>query len=136
MKVRLAAWLLAAAFLAPATSAADSAADSAEVAAVVRVQDAVPAGPSLAERLATIRERIQRALVYPPLARSRDTDGSLTLRFEIDAGGVPRNVRVTRSSGSPRLDRAALRAVEEAGRLPRVHGPLEVPVQFELAGRR
>ena len=99
------------------------------------VEDAVPSGPSLSERLAIIRERIQGALEYPPLARGRDADGRAVVRFEIDPEGLAREVAVVRSSGDPRLDAAAVRAVETAGSLPRVYGPLEVPVHFELSAR-
>ena len=104
----------------------------ADESALARVEDATPTGPGLDERLAEIRERIQRALVYPPLARLRDADGEATVRFEIGADGRAHDVRVVRSSGDARLDGAAERAVVRAGVLPRVYGPLEVPVRFEL----
>jgi protein TonB len=105
---------------------------AAEVAAVVPSVDARPATPSVAERLAIIRERIQGALEYPPLARWRDSDGDALVRFEIDHTGVAREIQLVRSSGYPLLDASAVRAVENAKPLPWVHGPLEVPVRFEL----
>lgn len=112
-----------------------AAAESAKVAAVVSLEDAVPQRPSLAERLAVIRERIQNALEYPPLARLRERAGAATVRFEIDSAGQANAVRVVRSSGSPQLDDAAVRAVSTAGPLPWVYGALEVPVTFELRAR-
>lgn len=124
----------AAAFLAASLLlAAPARADAEGVVAALPVQDAVPPGPGLAQRLEVIRERIQAALVYPPLARLRGADGAARVRFEIDAAGGAREVRVVRSSGSPQLDAAAVRAVLAAGALPRVAGPLEVPVHFDLA---
>jgi protein TonB len=98
--------------------------------------DLAPTGPSVEARLSEIRRRIQAALVYPPLARWQDRQGATLVRFEIGADGRAREVRVARSSGEPLLDAAAARAVVAAGVLPRVYGPLEVPVSFELATRR
>ena len=117
--------------IAPATSV-----DSAEAAAVNLSDDAMPRGPSIADRLAIIREKIQNALEYPPLARLHDSDGDALVRFEIDRSGSAENVRVVRSSGSDRLDTSAVRAVETASPLPWVYGPLEVPVHFELTASR
>jgi TonB family protein len=111
-----------------------------EVAAVenveVRFVDAVPAGPSVVERLAEIRRRIQAALVYPPLARLQRVEGTALVRFEIGRDGAAREVRVFRTSGKPSLDRAATRAVAAAAPLPWVYGRLEVPVRFALEERR
>ena len=111
-------------------------ADSTEVAAVILSDDAMPRGPSVADRLAIIREKIQNALEYPPLARLHDSDGDALVRFEIDRSGVARDVRVARSSGHERLDTSAVRAVEAASPLPWVYGPLEVPVHFKLTAPR
>jgi TonB family protein len=127
--------LLALAFLgAAAPTSADeiAAAETAEV----RFVDAVPLGPSVAERLGVIRGRIQAALVYPPLARLHRVEGEALVRFEIGHDGAPREVQVFRTSGKPSLDRAATRAVAAAAPLPWVYGRLEVPVRFELEDRR
>ena len=111
-------------------------ADSMEVAAVIVSDDAMPQGPSVADRLATIREKIQNALEYPPLARLHDSDGDALIRFEIASSGTAQNVPVVRSSGHEQLDASAVRAVESASPLPWVYGPLEVPVHFELTAPR
>jgi TonB family protein len=111
-------------------------ADSTEVAAVILSDDAMPRGPSVADRLAIIREKIQNALEYPPLAQLHDSDGDALIRFEIDRSGSAQNVHVVRSSGHDRLDTSAVRAVETASPLPWVYGPLEVPVHFELTEPR
>jgi len=110
--------------------------DSTEVAAVILTDDAMPQGPSLADRLAIIREKIQNALEYPALARLHDSDGDALVRFEIDRTGSAQNVRVVRSSGHDRLDTSAVHAVETASPLPWVYGPLEVPVHFRLTAAR
>ena len=122
---------------ADSTDVADLAsADSTEVAAVILSDDAMPRGPSVAGRLAIIREKIQAALEYPPLARLLDSDGDALVRFEIDRSGTAQNIRVVQSSGHDRLDTSAVRAVETASPLPWVYGPLEVPVHFELTAPR
>jgi TonB family protein len=94
--------------------------------------DAIPTGPSLAERLAEIRRRVQRAASYPPLARQRGLVGETLVEFAIGPEGAPELVRIRRSSGSPLLDRAAESAVRRAAPLPPVYGRVAVPVRFEL----
>jgi len=110
--------------------------DEAEVAAVNLIDDAMPNTPSVADRLAIIRERIQAQVEYPPLARLYDASGETLVRFEIDRSGSAQNVRVVRSSGDDQLDTSAVRAVEAANPLPWVYGALEVPVHFELSAPR
>lgn len=105
-------------------------------AAEVRFVDAAPSGPSVAARLAEIRQRIQEAIVYPPVARMRQLEGLALVRFEIEGDGTPSDIEVHRSSGRPTLDRAAEKAVQNAAPLPWVHGRLEVPVRFELDSLR
>ncbi|UCE85669.1 MAG: energy transducer TonB [Deltaproteobacteria bacterium] len=98
--------------------------------------DAVPHGPSVAERLAEIRRRIQAATVYPPIARRQGLAGTAHVRFQIGRDGIATGIEASRSSGHWILDRAAERSVRSAGRLPWVYGRLEVPVRFELEPRR
>jgi TonB family protein len=100
------------------------------------IEDAVPRGPSLDERLEAIRRRIQRAVIYPPIARERGVGGEALVRFEIGADGLPRDVTAIASSGSGALDRAAVSAVERAGRLPYVFGRVTVPVRFDVRETR
>lgn len=76
--------------------------------------------------------------VYPPLSRRLGEQGVVTLRVLIDEEGRPVEVTVSSSSGYPRLDEAALRAVRAARFLPLIvgHRPRPafalVPVRFEL----
>lgn len=102
-------------------------------AAAPPLEDAVPSGPSLDERLAEIARRVQAVVEYPALARSRGLAGDTLVAFRIRADGEPEQVRTRRSSGSSLLDRAAERAVRDAAPLPRVHGTVAVPVRFELS---
>ena len=97
--------------------------------------DASPRGVPLAERLEQIRARVQAAASYPALAQLRRLEGTPVVGFEVAADGAARAVEVASSSGFPLLDRAAARAVRDAGPLPWVYGRVEVPVRFELSAR-
>jgi protein TonB len=94
--------------------------------------DAVPEGPGVDERLAEIGRRIQSAAAYPAIARERGVEGQALVAFEIGADGRARDVETRETSGSIALDRAAERAVVDAGRFPYVYGRITVPVRFAL----
>lgn len=96
--------------------------------------DLAPSGPSLAARLDEIRQRVQAALQYPPIARSRAISGETIVSFVIDSQRRADQIRTERSSGHPALDRAAEQAARAATPLPWVYGRVEVPVRFEIAG--
>lgn len=78
------------------------------------------------------------APVYPLASRRLGEQGEVLLKVEIGADGRARQVLVSRSSGSARLDNAALAAVRAARFNPYTeHGvPLvvwsTVPIRFEL----
>ncbi len=95
--------------------------------------DASAQGPSLEARLDEIRQRVQAALAYPPIAQRRAISGETIVSFEIDAQRRAEAVRTERSSGYPTLDRAAEQAARAAAPLPWVYGRVEVPVRFEIA---
>jgi len=133
---RCAAAVAAALALGPAPPAARAGDEPRPPAIVARVEDAEVRGASVDERLEEIRRRLQAALYYPPIARRMGLEGTAWVRFEIDRAGAPRDVDVARSSGHEILDRAARRTVDRAGRLPWVHGRIEVPIRFSLAGPR
>ncbi len=96
------------------------------------IEDASLRGPSLSQRLAEIRQRVQRAKTYPSIARKRGVEGQTSVAFEIDRSGAPHDIVTVESSGHGALDRAALQAVERAGVLPWVYGRVTVPVRFTL----
>jgi protein TonB len=58
--------------------------------------------------------------------------GEVLLRIRIGAGGVPKEIRIARSSGARLLDDAARRGVVRAAPLPSAPGWVEVPVHFRL----
>jgi len=98
--------------------------------------DAIPLGPSPAERLDEIRRRVQAAVVYPERARELGLEGTTRIQFEIGADGLARAIVTVESSGHPLLDRAAERGAVDAGRLPPLYGRIRIPVRFELEGGR
>jgi protein TonB len=77
---------------------------------------------------------------YPSEAREMRQQGVVMLSVEVDAEGRASDVSLSRSSGYPLLDHAALDAVRrwrfepaEAGGLP-VSSRVEIPVRFSLSG--
>lgn len=78
--------------------------------------------------------------VYPALARRLGEQGRVMLRVLVHADGTPTDVTINRSSGSWRLDRAALEAVRQWRFVPARRGdtpvaaPVLVPIAFTLEG--
>ena len=73
---------------------------------------------------------------YPPESRAAGEHGVVILRLIVDANGRPTSVTVGRSSGYPRLDRAAVEAgwrsrVRDAG----AGSHLDAPLRFDLTER-
>ena len=67
---------------------------------------------------------------YPPESVARQEQGSARLRVTVEPNGKPSNVRIVRSSGYVRLDRAAKAAVERAWTFkPATRGGK--PIRFE-----
>jgi len=80
------------------------------------------------------------APAYPPVARRLGEQGRVLLRVLVTADGRPGEVEVRTSSGSPRLDAAALETVRRWRFVPARQGdrPLAawvlVPISFRLEG--
>lgn len=100
----------------------------------------MPGSAMATGRTASVAGRVsyiaRPAPVYPPESRSAGEQGVVMLRLIVDGNGRPTSVTVARSSGFPRLDRAAV----EAGWRCRVRDAapgarLEAPVRFSLTGR-
>lgn len=114
-------------------------------AAVVAVapapEPAQPAPPAKPRLLPTEAVQFIEApeVVYPRLSRKHRETGTVVVRALIGPeGGAPRSLVVHRSSGHPRLDEAALAAVQKARFKPwleqgrAVEAWALVPIQFEL----
>ena len=78
------------------------------------------------------------ALEYPRLSKRNGETGRVLIRVYIDEAGLAKNLQVNRSSGHPRLDEAALAAVQKARFKPytengvAVAGWAFIPLDFEL----
>ncbi len=64
---------------------------------------------------AKIQSRVHRQMIYP---RGATGSGSASVILTVDRNGKLAALRLTRSSGTPAFDEAALRAVRKAGRFP------------------
>ncbi|MGM0594968.1 MAG: energy transducer TonB, partial [Pseudomonadota bacterium] len=77
---------------------------------------------------------------YPRLSRRMKEQGEVLLRVEVGPEGRPRQIELHRSSGHPRLDRAARQAVEQWRFVPARRGEsavsawVVVPIAFSLGG--
>ncbi|RAS20307.1 outer membrane transport energization protein TonB [Microvirgula sp. AG722] len=75
---------------------------------------------------------------YPPISREMGEQGTVMLRVEVSAEGAPVAVKLHKSSGFGRLDRAALDAVQRWRFVPAkrgstaVAGSVLVPMKFNL----
>ena len=75
---------------------------------------------------------------YPMAAKELGQQGRVVLRVEVSPAGKPLNTTVLSTSGYPRLDKAALAAVEQCRFRPATQGGIAVagaadlPIQFRL----
>ena len=89
--------------------------------------------------LQMIRLKIERYKQYPDLARVRNIEGRVVIRFVITPEGAVREAEITKRSRNKDLDLAALRAVEDAAPFSKPPArffkgdiPLELTIVFEL----
>lgn len=78
------------------------------------------------------------APAYPPLSRRMGEEGKVVLRVHVESDGRPSQIEIRTSSGSPRLDQAALEAVVRWRFVPAKRGDeavaawVLVPITFNL----
>ncbi|NTV09470.1 MAG: energy transducer TonB [Zoogloea sp.] len=78
------------------------------------------------------------APVYPPLSRRLGEQGKVFLRVQVNPGGLPEEIELKTSSGSSRLDKAALETVRKWRFVPARQGDkpvtewVLVPIVFKL----
>ncbi|MBI4641030.1 MAG: energy transducer TonB, partial [Candidatus Tectomicrobia bacterium] len=70
---------------------------------------------------------------YPRYSRRHGEEGTVVLSVEIDANGGQRKIQIVSSSGSSRLDLAAVQAVERATFIPAKIGGKGVPSTKRIA---
>lgn len=98
-----------------------------------------PPPPSRPKTISTGVEYLQAPKPeYPPLAIRKGEEGRVTLRVLVDENGRPTQVEVQKTSGSPRLDEAARKAVLRAMFKPHIEDGRAisvyaiVPIDFNL----
>lgn len=69
---------------------------------------------------------------YPPIARENGEEGTVVLKILVSPSGSVSNVKIAKSSGSARLDRAAKKAAQKGTFKPSGWTEYTVPVQFIL----
>ncbi|MCD9006771.1 energy transducer TonB [Luteimonas sp. XNQY3] len=100
-----------------------------------------PPGPQLAGQVddrweARVMARLAEFRRYPGAARARREEGVAVVRMRMNRAGKVLSVVLERSSGSPRLDAAALETFHRAEPLPRIPDTMAdeveiaVPVEF------
>ena len=89
--------------------------------------------------LEMVRLKIEQHKSYPDMAKTRQIEGSVTVRFVITPEGGVRAVEIAKTSRHMVLDTAALRAVKDASPFPtpprhlfKGEIPLELTIVFEL----
>ena len=81
---------------------------------------------------ASIRNAIDRAKIYPLLARKRKIEGTVIMEFIVNNKGYPQDIRIEKSSEHEILDSAAVKTVKNAAPLPHIQGKIIIPIRFKL----
>ncbi|MGN0884307.1 MAG: TonB family protein [Candidatus Spyradosoma sp.] len=89
-------------------------------------------GGNGADATATVRYRRRVAPKYPRADALAGRTGTVVLLLDIDERGALTGVRVKRSSGSPSLDAAAIRAARASEYLPAREGARAMPSRAEV----
>lgn len=79
-----------------------------------------------------IRNSIEKAKIYPILARKRGIEGTVYISFRVNFEGKPNDIKILNSSGSHILDNATMDIVKKAAPFPHIDNFVEVPVVFRL----
>jgi protein TonB len=82
--------------------------------------------------VAEILRRIEKAKLYPRMARRMGKEGKATVRFRIKTDGKVEGVELIESSGSEILDQASIETVQRAAPLPYKEGWLKVVIVFKI----
>lgn len=88
----------------------------------------------LRESFSYIKDRIQKKITYPRLARQMGWEGKVTISFFISTNGFAKDVKVKQSSGFNVLDKSAIEAVIGASPFPEppVEAQIIIPITYKL----
>jgi protein TonB len=88
----------------------------------------------LRENFSYIRDRIQKRVVYPKIARQMGWQGRVKVSFIIFADGFAKDVNIIQTSGVEVLDRSAMKAVKDASPFPKppCEAQIIIPVVYKL----
>jgi len=128
--------------------------DTAPVAAAESVVEAPPPPPVVQEPpkpskdsikkvmrtyLVALKKQLEKGKSYPSTARRLKQEGTVRVRFTIQADGKVEDIEISESSRYSALDKSALEAVEKMGRFEPIPGILnkkswriEIPIQYKL----
>jgi len=91
--------------------------------------------------LAALAAKINRSKYYPTGSRRRGEEGRVVVRFIVQKNGDLTDLTIVESSGSRRLDAAALKTLRRVtpfrpipDAINRDHWPISVPIAFSLSG--
>jgi TonB family protein len=81
---------------------------------------------------ALIRAAIEKAKIYPLLARKKRIEGTVVTGFTINSRGYPENIKIKKSSGHEILDSATISILKRSAPLPSMNGEILIPINFRL----
>jgi TonB family protein len=84
------------------------------------------------EQWQLIQAALEKAKIYPRMARERGIEGVVMVRFKVLPNGEVEKVDVIKSSGSDILDTASVRTVYRAAPIPYVNGWIEAPISYVI----
>lgn len=85
--------------------------------------------------LGEIQNKIERAKFYPVLAKRQNIEGSPVVEFKIGGNGAVEYVRLKQTSGSPLLDEAAQKTVQQAAPFPAYTQPISLSIRYALSDK-
>jgi TonB family protein len=81
---------------------------------------------------ALIRAAIEKAKIYPVLARKKKIEGTVVTEFTINSRGYPENIKIKKSSGYEILDSVTISILKRSAPLPSMSGEILIPINFRL----
>jgi TonB family protein len=87
---------------------------------------------SVKDSLRIIRDSIEKAKVYPLLARKKGMEGKVIIRFRITPDGMVDDVKIVRSSGFEILDKVSIETIKRSAPLPYIDSRIEISLIFRL----